>query len=60
MIKKILLLTSCIFALFANKCSKKEEKDQLKETLIAVFADNQIAPISTNYQRFLKNHLKKY
>ena len=58
MIRKILALTSCVFALFANKCSKKEENDQLKETLIAVFADNQIAPISTNYQRFLKNHLK--
>ena len=55
--RHFLLLIPCLLSLFSVGC-KKSDKDKLKETLIAVFADNQIATISTRYQSYLKNHLK--
>ena len=55
MIKKLLILLSCLFPLLSG-CSKN--KDELKETLIAVFADNQLTLDSTRYQGFFKNHLQ--
>ena len=59
MLKKLLLLTSCLLSIFPSGCSKKTNPDdELKETLIAVFADNQLATVSTRYTGFLKNHLR--
>ena len=59
MLKKLLLLTSCLLSIFPAGCSKKTNPDdELKETLIAVFADNQLATVSTRYTGFLKNHLR--
>ena len=59
MIKKAILLTACLFSVLSASCNKKkEEKDPLKETLIGVFADNQITPNGLRYQHFLLNHIK--
>ena len=56
--KKIfLLIVPLLFSVTSTGCSKKT-LDQPKEIDIAVFADNQIATISTKYQSYLKNHLK--
>ena len=57
MIRKIFLIFSCLISFSFSSCSTSN-KDELKQTLIAVFADNQIASASTRYQDYLKNHLK--
>ena len=50
MLKKLLLLTSCLLSIFPAGCAKKTNPDdELKGTLIAVFADNQLATVSTNH-----------
>lgn len=56
MIKKLFLLASCLLPLAATGC--KKTKDPLKETLIAVFADNQLHAKTPKYTGYLKNHLK--
>lgn len=56
MLRRLLLITPCLFSLLSVSCSNNE--DEPKETHIAVFADNQIAPASTRYQDYLLNHLK--
>ena len=54
--KKVLFLVPFLLSIVSTGCEKK--KDELKETLIAVFADNQLTTTSTRYQGFLKNHLR--
>lgn len=56
MIKKLFLLTPLLLSLSATGCT--ESKDQLKETLVAVFADNQLHSRTPKYIGYLKNHLK--
>ena len=54
--KKFLLVLPLLVSLTSFGCTNK--KDELKETLIAVFADNQIHTNTPRYLGFLKNHLK--
>ena len=56
MIKKLFLLIMCLLPLASTGC--KNTKDQLKETLVAVFADNQLHGRTPKYTGYLKNHLK--
>ena len=56
MIKKLFLLTACLLPITATGCNNS--KDQLKETLVAVFADNQLHSRTPKYTGYLKNHLK--
>lgn len=56
MIKKLFLLTTILLPLTTTGC--QSTKDQIKETLIAVFADNQLHQNTPRYTGFLKNHLQ--